>query len=196
MRIKKIVAGELQVNCYLVWNAGEESSDEAILIDPGAEGERIIDIIKQERLKIVYIINTHGHPDHTGANEFIREKTHAPLFIHSADKSAITGKDIKLLENGDKIETGSLAFQVLHTPGHTPGSICLYGENTLFTGDTLFAGEIGRTDLPGGDAGALADSLDKIYSLKKNPTVYPGHGPSSTLDREKIKSGRGENRRL
>lgn len=188
MKIKKIVAGELEVNCYLVWDGGEESSNEAILIDPGAEGERIIDTIRRERLKVVCIVNTHGHPDHTGANEFIRGKTHAPLFIHSADKSAITGKNIKLLEDGDIIETGFLPFQVLHTPGHTPGSICLYGGNALFTGDTLFAGGTGRTDLPGGDAGALRDSLDKIYLLKKNPTIYPGHGPSSTLDREKIKS--------
>lgn len=192
MRLGKIVVGELETNCYLVWDEKGKLPHEAIVIDPGAEGERILEAIKQYSLKIIYIVNTHCHPDHIGANDFIKQKTGAELLIHSADlflleDSLVNLSPKRLLKEGDKIELGSFALEVLHTPGHTPGSISLYlkEENLLFSGDTLFAGGIGRTDLPGGNFKHLENSIrQKLLKFPDETVVYPGHGPETSIGKE------------
>lgn len=199
MKVKKVVVGIFEANCYILW---DEKDREAIIVDPGEEGERIIEIIGKYSLKIKSIVNTHTHIDHIGANDFLAEKTGAPLLVHSADVSllqnaelnlsALTGKDrsfslpARVLEEGDEIRVGNFSLRVLHTPGHTPGSICLYGDNKLFSGDTLFAGGIGRTDLAGGNAKELQKSIkEKILTLPDEVVVYPGHGPSTVVDKER-----------
>lgn len=199
MKVKKLVVGIFEANCYILW---DEKDREAIIVDPGEEGERIIEIIRKDSLKIKSIVNTHTHIDHIGANDFLGEKTGAPLLVHSADVSllqnaelnlsALTGKDrsfslpARVLEEGDEIRVGNFSLRVLHTPGHTPGSICLYGDNKLFSGDTLFAGGIGRTDLAGGNSKELQKSIkEKILTLPDEVVVYPGHGPSTVVDKER-----------
>jgi len=199
MKVKKVVVGIFEVNCYILW---DEKDKKAIVVDPGEEGERIIEVIRKDSLKIRSIVNTHTHIDHIGANDFLREKTEAPLLAHSADVfllqnaelnlSALTGKDRsfglpdRVLEEGDEIRVGGFSLRILHTPGHTPGSICLYGDNKLFSGDTLFAGGIGRTDLAGGNLRELQKSIkDKILTLPDEVVVYPGHGPSTTVGKER-----------
>ena len=199
MKVKKVVVGIFEANCYILW---DEKDKEAIVVDPGEEGERIIEVIRKDSLKIRSIVNTHTHIDHIGANDFLREKTEAPLLAHSADVfllqnaelnlSALTGKDRsfglpdRVLEEGDEIRVGGFSLRILHTPGHTPGGICLYGDNKLFSGDTLFAGGIGRTDLAAGDLRELQKSIkDKILTLPDEVVVYPGHGPSTTVGKER-----------
>lgn len=199
MKVKKVVVGIFEANCYILW---DEKDREAIIVDPGEEGERIIEIIRKDWLKIKSIVNTHTHIDHIGANDFLVERTGAPLLVHSADVSllqnaelnlsALTGKDrsfslpARVLEEGDEIRVGNFSLRVLHTPGHTPGSICLYGDNKLFSGDTLFAGGIGRTDLAGGNSKELQKSIkEKILTLPDEVVVYPGHGPSTVVDKER-----------
>ncbi len=199
MKVKKVVVGIFEVNCYILW---DEKDKEAIVVDPGEEGERIIEVIRKDSLKIRSIVNTHTHIDHIGANDFLREKTEAPLLAHSADVfllqnaelnlSTLTGKDRsfslpdRVLEEGDEIRVGGFSLRILHTAGHTPGSICLYGDNKLFSGDTLFAGGIGRTDLAGGNYKELQKSIkDKILTLPDEVIVYPGHGPSTTVGKER-----------
>lgn len=199
MKVKKVVVGIFEVNCYILW---DEKDKEAIVVDPGEEGERIIEVIRKDSLKIRSIVNTHTHIDHIGANDFLREKTEAPLLAHSADVfllqnaelnlSTLTGKDRsfglpdRVLEEGDEIRVGGFSLRILHTAGHTPGSICLYGDNKLFSGDTLFAGGIGRTDLAGGNLKELQKSIkDKILTLPDEVVVYPGHGPSTTVGKER-----------
>jgi len=199
MKVKKVVVGIFEVNCYILW---DEKDKEAIVVDPGEEGERIIEVIRKDSLKIRSIVNTHTHIDHIGANDFLREKTEAPLLAHSADVfllqnaelnlSSLTGKDRsfglpdRLLEEGDEIKVGGFSLRILRTAGHTPGSICLYGDNKLFSGDTLFAGGIGRTDLAGGNLEELQKSIkDKILTLPDEVVVYPGHGPSTTVGKER-----------
>jgi glyoxylase-like metal-dependent hydrolase (beta-lactamase superfamily II) len=188
-------------NCYIV---GCEETAKAAVIDPGAEPERILEALKKSRLKPVYIVNTHGHPDHVSANAPVKRRTSALILIHELDASLLSSPRLdseiellldvgenspppdRLLKDGETIRVGKVTFQVLHTPGHTPGSICLLAEGSLFTGDTLFAGSVGRTDLPGGSPEALRNSLQrKLLPLDDGLTVYPGHGPPSTLGYEK-----------
>lgn len=199
MKVEKLVVGEMQANCYLVW---DEQSKEAVAIDPGGDPDTIIDAISRNSLKVIHIINTHGHVDHVEANDLIRQKTGASLFIHSADVSLLQDLELNLsqalgkgknflpptkaLEDKDKLKLNGFDLEVLHTPGHTPGSICLYGDKRLFSGDTLFAGGVGRTDLPGGNFRQLKDSLEhKILKLSDEVVVYPGHGPNTTIGKER-----------
>ncbi len=199
MKVKKLVVGIFEANCYILW---DEKDKEAIIVDPGEEGERIIEVVRKNSLKIRSVVNTHIHIDHIGANDFLREKTEAPLLVHSADVfllqnaelnlSALTGKDMsfglpdRVLEEGDEIGVGDFSLGVLHTPEHATGSICLCGDNKLFSGDTLFAGGIGRTDLAGGSLKELQKSIkDKILTLPDEVVVYPGHGPSTTVGKER-----------
>ena len=199
MKVEKLVVGEMQANCYLVW---DEQSKEAVVIDPGGDPDTIIDAISRNSLKVIHIINTHGHVDHVEANDLIRQKTGATLLIHSADVSLLQDLELNLsqalgrgknflpptkaLEDKDKLKLNGFELEVLHTPGHTPGSICLYGDKSLFSGDTLFAGGVGRTDLPGGNFRQLKDSLEhKILKLSDEVVVYPGHGPNTTIGKER-----------
>lgn len=198
-----MVVGPLAANCYLI---GCPETKEGAVIDPGAEGEKILAAAREADLKIKYIINTHGHLDHISANGTIKKATGAEVLIHSADASCLTdpkrnlsvmaGASItspaadRLLEEGSIIKIGkTITLEVIHTPGHTLGGICLKGENEVFTGDTLFAGSIGRTDFPGGSYRDLIDAVrKKLFTLDESLKVYPGHGPSSTIGTEKAEN--------
>jgi len=200
MILKVKPVGYVWTKCYIV---GCPQTREGLIIDPGDEPEEILAEVEKEGLKIVYIVNTHGHIDHIGANKAVKEATGAPVLIHREDAPYLSDpeknlslflglkdKEISpadgLLEEGDVISVGTLKFKVLHTPGHTPGSICLVGEEVIFTGDTLFAGSIGRTDFPGGSREQLLRSIkEKIMPLPDRLKAYPGHGPASTLRHEK-----------
>jgi len=197
--IKKLTVGPIQANCFIL---GCEKTKEAVVIDPGDEADRILLTLAQSKLKVKYIINTHGHFDHVGANKRLKEVTGADLMIHqedvpmleqltatagsfglSADNSP--GPD-KLLEDGETITFGEITLQVIHTPGHSLGGVSLSTNGALFVGDTLFAGSIGRTDLPGGDYGVLIASIqNKLFPLGDDVTVYTGHGPETTIGHEK-----------
>ncbi|MFO7559767.1 MAG: MBL fold metallo-hydrolase [Desulfobacterales bacterium] len=203
MIIRQLRVGKMAVFCYLV---GDEETKTCALIDPAAETEKILSLAEKEGFQVSHVINTHGHSDHTTGNADIIHSTGAKLLIHRDDSDRLNkvlhrvfskilgGKgspkaDI-LLHEGDVIQIGKIALQVIHTPGHTAGSICLYAGGNLFTGDTLFVGAVGRTDLPGGSYKQLLDSVHKkIYSLPDDTRIWPGHdyGPSphSTVFRER-----------
>lgn len=198
--MKSLVTGELKVNCYLL---GCQASGQALVIDPGGKASRILEILEEQGLTLKMVVNTHGHFDHIGGNRELVEKTGAELMIHAADLPILRGasdhasqfgcqaiaaspEPTRLLNHGDRIELGELQFEVIHVPGHSPGGICLLGEGRLFVGDSLFAGSIGRTDLPSGDQGALMQALrDRVLSLPEETLVYPGHGPETTIGRER-----------
>jgi len=195
--LKIFTVGPMEANCYILYNPDKR---EGLIIDPGAEGSRLIKFIKQEKISINYIINTHGHPDHTGANRKLKEYTNAPILIHQYDASMLTKSESVLplifplesssppadtfIKDGDLIECAGIKLKVLHTPGHTPGGISLLIDDSIFTGDTLFSGSIGRFDLPGGSEEVLLNSIKKILSLDENLIIYPGHGPSTTVGQE------------
>jgi hydroxyacylglutathione hydrolase len=200
--IQKIMSvGMLESNCYIL---GDENSREAVVIDPGGDGPDILAAIAKENLKLKIIINTHGHFDHIGANQALKEATGAPIAIHSADAAMLsqpsaealffTGGRLQpstaeiILAEDDILEFGSYQLKVLHTPGHTLGGICLVlqSEPIVYVGDTLFAGSIGRTDFPGGSFDDLISSVRiKIFPLGDNYIVMPGHGPATTVGQER-----------
>lgn len=199
MKIHTFTIGPLETNAYLVV---DEGSRQTLLIDPGLESEGIYDVILEERLDLRAIVNTHGHFDHVCGNAFFKAKTGKPVLIHRDDvtmMSQAAGQALafgfqvstspppdRLLAEGDEVEIGESRFQVLHTPGHTPGGICLYEEGVVFVGDTLFAGSIGRTDMPGGSYELLLNSIrSKLLSLPDETAVYPGHGPATTIGAER-----------
>lgn len=198
--IETIVVGSLGVNCLLV----DCGNGEGILVDPGAEPGRILDAVARRKLKLRYLINTHGHFDHVGANRTVLEQTGATLLIHQADELQLQrAKEVsamyglmaenspapnKYLEDGMILEVGITRIRVIHTPGHTPGGCSLYLEDrrTVITGDTLFADSIGRTDLPGGSFETLIASIkSKLLTLPDDTVAIPGHGPSTTIGQEK-----------
>ncbi len=197
MNIHKIVVGQLDVNCYI---CSDEATSEAIIIDPGDEYERISDLIDENGLNPRYIVFSHAHYDHVCAAKDLKDKYKALLIMHEDEQTVykhtkelciswgyepedFPPPDI-LVRDGDKIQFGGIVFEVIHTPGHTPGGICLYGGDTLFTGDTLFSGSAGRTDLPGGDLYKLSSSLKKIISLPPKTSVFCGHGNTTTIEEE------------
>ena len=191
MNIKTIPVGQLETNCYVVVN--EETLD-CVVIDPGDESNTIMDYIESNRLKCEAILLTHGHFDHVGAVNEILEQTGCALYINPRDEGYEVGKSGvkfkmpeggKYYDDGDVIVEAGLEFKVLATPGHTPGSVCLICGDALFTGDTLFRGSCGRTDLPGGSMREEMRSLKKICRLEGDFEVYPGHMDSSTLERER-----------
>jgi len=185
MIIKQLKLGSMDNFCYLV---GCEQTRQAVAIDPGANVKRILSEAERQTLSIVYIVNTHGHADHTAGSAELKRLTGARIIIHSLEAAAVPEADILWSDESD-LKVGALTFRVFHTPGHTPGSICLYAEGSLFTGDTLFVGDSGRTDLPGGHRPTLAASIRRLMQLPDATVVWPGHdyGPtrSSTLAWEK-----------
>lgn len=201
MIFKTLAVGPLETNCYLI---ADEKTKEAICIDPGGNVDEIMREVEKEKLSLKYIINTHGHFDHVGGNGLLKKATAAKLAIHKDDavllknvasQGAVFGLDTvsspepdMFLKDGDKIMVGNLMVTVMHTPGHTEGGISLFSDQgkILFTGDTIFAGSIGRTDLPGGSYKDLMASIkDKILPLGDNVRLFPGHGTETTIGREK-----------
>jgi glyoxylase-like metal-dependent hydrolase (beta-lactamase superfamily II) len=199
MIFETIVVGPLAVNCYIV--ACPETL-EAIVVDPGDSADRILPRLKALSLKVRYIVNTHGHFDHVGANGAIKETTGAKLLIHREDEPMLArAKTVAAtygvvtngsppaddyLIDGQELSIGSLALRVIHTPGHSLGGCSFLIGGKLLTGDTLFADSVGRTDLPGGDEETLHASIrGKLYPLADEIEVCPGHGPGSTIGREK-----------
>ena len=197
--VHQMSVGPLQVNCFI---ASCSKTKEAVVIDPGEEGERILHVAEKEDLKIRKVVNTHGHFDHIGANLHIVEKTGAELLIHADDlpllqnarnHAEVYGLSVnaspepdRLLEQGDTFQVGELSFRVFHVPGHSPGGICLLTEGHLFVGDVLFSGSIGRTDLPGGDFDSLVEGVrERLFALPDETIVHPGHGPDTTIGRER-----------
>ncbi len=181
--LKKLEVGSYQANCYII---GCEKTGEGIVIDPGDEILRIVKTISEAKIAVKAIVLTHGHFDHTSAAAELKRITKAPVMIHKLDAGMISFPVDGYLEEGQNIEAGSFKFTVIHTPGHSPGSVCLYGPGAVFSGDTLFAGSIGRTDFPGGSHSALIQGVkEKIFPLGDDLRIYPGHGPPSTIGRER-----------
>jgi len=197
-----LVVGDLATNCYVV---GDPDTKKGIVIDPGGHAQRILDTVKRQGLEIVTIVDTHGHFDHVLANEVVKEATGAPIAIHPADAPMLTDPrkgfgvfamffgglrggppaDV-LLNDGDEVRFGNQVLKVVHTPGHSQGSISLVGEGVVFSGDALFQGSIGRTDFPGGDYDQLIASIrTRILTLPDDTVVYSGHGPATTVGDEK-----------
>ncbi len=205
MKIKRLILLEdFQTNTYLVW---DEITREGVIIDPADKADIIIDEIGKRDIHLKYIINTHGHADHIGANAEIRKRTDAKIIIHFEDKDMLMNANLNLSASFDEnvqsmpadilisdkeiIEFGNCELKVIHTPGHTKGGICLYNKdsNILFSGDTLFFEGVGRTDLPGGDFNILRKSIiERLFTLPEKTIVYPGHGGQTTIRHEKGKN--------
>lgn len=197
--LEHLTVGPLQSNCFIL---GDEESGEAVVIDPGGDGEMILKAISRKSWKVTAILNTHAHFDHIAANAIVKNGTGAPLmapkddspFMAQAHVSArMYGLEVdsspeadRLLDDGDSIMLGNEKIQVVSTPGHTPGGATFVTSIGVFPGDSIFAGSIGRTDLPGGDYDTLISSIRKqILSLDDDTPVYPGHGPATTVGRER-----------
>ncbi len=193
--------GPLQCNCSVI---GDEHAHEAIVIDPGDDIDDIVEILRKHNLRVKQIVITHAHLDHVGGAMKLRAATGAPILLNQNDYALLKMMDVQAawigmkspgkieidanLNQADSVQAGSLAGQVIHTPGHTEGSVCVYfpAEKMLIAGDTLFAGSIGRTDLPGGSFEKILRSLhEKVLALPDETVVIPGHGPSTTIGEER-----------
>lgn len=200
MILRVLVVGPFAENTYIV---GSQETNEALVIDPGAEPGKILQTLDELGLTVALIANTHGHGDHTGAIAALKEATGAPFAMHQGDLFLLSdpGPMVRMmmpefqqppqpdrfLQEGDTLDIGDLSFNVLETPGHTPGGLCFYGHGVVFTGDTLFQMGIGRFDLPGSDGRQLLRSIHtKLLTLPPDTQVYPGHGEGTTIAREKL----------
>ncbi len=202
MLIKAMTVGTMSVCCYLLVC---EETKEAVVVDPGGDEERVLAAVAKAGARVRYIVNTHGHPDHVAANGPVKAATGAEIVMHAEDAAFFGEPRVqqyfaslglppspppdRLVKDGDTIVFGNESLKVLHTPGHTPGGICLYSPPELFTGDTLFVGGVGRTDFPGGDGPQLFQAIrEQILTLPDETRVWPGHGyggDSSTIGEEK-----------
>ena len=199
MIIKKLEVGPIMANCFIV---GCEVTREACVIDPGDDADRILLELANNELTVKYLVNTHGHFDHVSANKKMKSATGAKIAIHPEDEPMLSelSQSAKMfglqsensppadiyLNDGDEVKFGEITLQVIHTPGHSKGGICLYTKGHLFAGDTLFAGSIGRTDLPGGDYDTLISNIkQKVFAFDDDTTVFTGHGPETNIGTEK-----------
>lgn len=200
--VRQFLVSQMMVFAYLV---GDEESGEALVIDPAAGADQILSEAGRLGLRIGRIVNTHGHVDHIMGNAEMKERTGAPILIHEADAAWMSQQPPSMfqafggrpsppadavLRDGDRVELGGLSMEVIHTPGHSPGGICLYIPGAVFTGDTLFVGGVGRTDLPGGSWHTLLESIHRrLFGLPGDTIVYPGHhygsSPKSTIAMER-----------
>lgn len=196
MVIKRFVVGLLETNCYVF---GDDETKQAVVIDPGGDSDVIKEYLREEGLKLLYVINTHGHGDHIISNADFKKE----VLIHRLDVEYLTNPDLNMsrvfgleffadnisykeLEDGDRISVGRLNLEVIHTPGHTPGGISLYSTDILFSGDTLFFEGVGRTDIPKASWQDLLSSIkNRLFRLSDECIVYPGHGPRTTIGYEK-----------
>ncbi|MHB8156271.1 MAG: MBL fold metallo-hydrolase [Desulfocucumaceae bacterium] len=198
MIFEGISVGSMDNNCYIL---GCEKTLEAVVVDPGAEGGKILRKLESLKLNCRYVILTHGHADHLGALGEVLKATGAQVMIHKEDADMLTspGKNLsmfigmtlkfkgpdRVLQDGDKVMVGEEQLEIMHTPGHTQGGICIFADGRLITGDTLFAGSIGRSDFPGGNHDQMIEAIKKkIMVYPPETPVYPGHGPASTVGQE------------
>ena len=199
MIIKTLTVGPIMANCFIL---GCENTKSAVVIDPGDEADKILMALAESQLTVKYIINTHGHFDHVGANKKMKEVTGAEILIHAADADMLEqismasqafGMSVensppadRMIGEGDQITFGDITLNVIHTPGHSPGGIALSTDGIVFVGDSLFYGSIGRTDFPGGDYNTLISSIkNKLFPLGDEVVVYTGHGPETSIGQEK-----------
>ena len=188
IHVETLSVGPLGTNCYLAWADGSKS---CAVIDPGASPAAILEKARALGLSIDSILLTHGHFDHVGAVKAIYEATRCPVYLHQKElslPSVLTAGELcytDFYEPGETVRAGGIDFSVLYTPGHTPGSVCLYNSEVLFSGDTLFAGSCGRVDFPGGNGEQMRCSLATLCVLPFSGKVYPGHGSATTLDQER-----------
>jgi glyoxylase-like metal-dependent hydrolase (beta-lactamase superfamily II) len=181
--LKKLVVGMYQANCYIL---GCKETKEGAVIDPGDEVPRIVNEATRADLTIRYILLTHGHPDHVGGVHELKRVVKAPVLIHKGDVGGLDFPPDGYLSDGQEIQVGNYMLKIIHTPGHSPGGICIHAPGVVFTGDTLFAGSIGRSDLPGASHEQLIEGVvKKIFTLGGELRVYPGHGPHTTIGRER-----------
>lgn len=197
--VDTLVVGPIEENCYVL---KDDATGEGIIIDAGDNGQEILNYVSDKGIDVKLLVNTHGHWDHIGAVDVLREALKVPLAIHGEDAPMLTADEEEmsvystfagrkktaeiLLKDGDTVNFGKSVLKVMHTPGHTRGGICLYGGGCLFSGDTLFAGSVGRTDLPGGSYQEIIHSVNEVLSGVPDETrVYPGHGPATSMGRER-----------
>ena len=184
LQIHTLPLGDYQTNCYILH---QEGNRDCVVIDPGYEPEIILSYLREKDLTLQAILLTHGHFDHVGAVRELAAQTDCRVYINPKDLSMppmLTAGPLYYTNTygeGDRLEIAGISFRVLETPGHTPGSVCLITENNIFSGDTLFRGSCGRTDLPGGDYRAMKESLKRLSALREDYNVYPGHGSNTTL---------------
>lgn len=204
MKVYSIPLGPLGTNCYI---AADEKTKECLIIDPAANGEELVTLIRKEDFKPKAILLTHGHSDHIGAVEALQGAFDIPLYIHKLDLPYLTDVGLNLSEftgnhvvvhavdihevaGGDTVSCGSIILNVLETPGHTPGGVSYYGEGVVFVGDTLFYESVGRTDFVGGSMEQLVKSVtEQLLTLPDDTLVYPGHGPATTIGHERQYNG-------
>jgi glyoxylase-like metal-dependent hydrolase (beta-lactamase superfamily II) len=203
MIVRQLRVGPMVVFAYIV---GSKETKEALVIDPAGDERTILNTLKSLELNLKYIVNTHGHPDHTCGNQKIQERTGAVIVMHQAEARLFDNPEARMtsrqmgfdssppvgltVRDGEHINVGEVNLEVIHTPGHTPGGMCLYSPGHLFTGDTLFVGAVGRTDFPGGSLKTLLNSIKtRLLVLPDETIVWPGHdygdAPRSTIGREK-----------
>lgn len=188
LKIHVLTLGDYQTNCYILQDAARQ---DCLVVDPGYEPEIILSYLQEKNLTLQAVLLTHCHFDHVGGVKELAAQTDCRVYVCGRDLSLppmLTAGQLyytNTYAEGEKLSLAGLELTILETPGHTPGSVCLLCEDAMISGDTLFAGSCGRTDLPGGDSRAMRQSLKRLAALEKNYQVFPGHGSATTLEREK-----------